>query len=237
MLKKIILLLASTTFLGCPSTVETSDTKVYDDITKYRTDAQSDTSNTESTYDTEVKNNLGGDKLTLEAKVTNIISPLQKFIYSSVPIPESEINITFSDTGLDIEMKEHQFIWISSYTIKESFEGKVFPSYTVYTCIAQDKLGRDVPVEIKINEDNSISYLKVGTRIFSNKSITLSAKTSLVKELEPGSVEVRKGETFRILVDKYNKQFGTNHTVESVQKYNNLKSTKTVVGQIIKFPS
>ena len=249
MKKSLLILISLLSLNGCLSTDDSSNDLGYDNVHSNTTYGEkADTAVTNSDYDYDIdsgkeeKNPSTSDKLTLEAKVTNIINPTQGFKFSSVPIEGSTITCTITDRMLIVDMQEHGWIWRSTFDIIGDFKGEVFPGYTIYSSPVKNALGGISNVELKIHKTNTLEYLIIDGRTFSNNHLKInstkntSPSLSLVKELEPGTVEIREGETLRIIVGKYNKQFNTNFTIEEIKKYNNLSSNTLRVGDTLKFP-
>ena len=244
--KNLLILISFLSLSGCLSTDDNSSSEGYDNVHSMSYGEKEDTTAVSDSYDYDTSNkeensNIS-DKLTLEAKVTNIINPIQGFKFSSVPIEGAVIVCTITDKILKVDMQEHNWTWTAAFDIIADFKGEVFPGYTIYSCPVKNVTGNVSNIELKINKTNTLEYLIIDGRTFSNSPLktnytkNTNSSLSLVKELEPGTIEIRKGETFRIIVDKYNKQFNTNFTVEEIKKYNNLSSNTIRIGDTLKFP-
>ena len=175
--KNLLILISFLSLSGCLSTDDNSSSEGYDNVHSM-------------SYGEKEENSNISDKLTLEAKVTNIINPIQGFKFSSVPIEGAVIVCTITDKILKVDMQEHNWTWTAAFDIIADFKGEVFPGYTIYSCPVKNVTGNVSNIELKINKNNTLEYLIIDGRTFSNSPLktnytkNTNSSLSLVKELD-----------------------------------------------------
>jgi hypothetical protein len=150
--------------------------------------------------------------------------------------PGSKITFYFNPQSMAITLYEKNS-WFRDY----EFSGNWSKTHENGTDIFKNKLTDGTLISITV-KNNQIYGILIGNENFpiSKKEVTpdkvnTRVKSGRLKLLENNEVIVEKGQNLNYIIDLYNKENGTDYTLDQVRAMNNLKSTVITPDMVIVF--